>query len=144
PMSGLNYELSAHAVDLHNVRTDFNLTPDQQRRSLGIGTSDTFLNFPPNGIRTAHETYLDAGLTLSQPLLKNSWIDVERQQIKINKNALQTSEVALRGAIMQTITAVQLAYYELIYTRENVKVQQQALTLATNLLAVTKSKVGQG
>ena len=148
PVTGLQYDLSAHAVHFSNVRTDFNLTPEERARFLGIENgqavfSDTFQHFP-GGIRSVDETYVDAGLTLRQPLLKNSWIDADRQQIQISKNQLQMSENALRGAIMKIITSVQLSYYDLIYARENIKVQQKALELAKQFLTETIARVKVG
>ena len=73
-------------------------------------------------------------LSLTQPLLKNFWIDNTRLTIRINKNRLQYSEQGVRGQIITTVTAVENAYYELIYARENVKVEQEALVLAQTQL----------
>jgi outer membrane protein TolC len=87
---------------------------------------------------------MDAGLVLKQPLLKDSWIDKERQQIKLNKNQLKTSEIGLRGSMMRVITDVQFAYYELLYARENIRVEQKALELANQLLTETRAKVRVG
>jgi len=147
PGSGLAYELGARAVDFHNVRTDFNLTPEDNLFFFGPfgGSSGTAGGFPfTAGVRHARYYYGEAGLSLRQPLLKNAWIDVERQQIKINKNNLHMSEEALRGAIMRTVTLVQLAYYDLIYARENVKVQNQAIELANQLLTETRARLRAG
>jgi outer membrane protein TolC len=80
-------------------------------------------------------------LTLTQPLLKNFWIDSTRLTIRINKNRLQYSEQALRLQIITTVTAVENAYYELIFARENVKVQQEALVLAQTQLDDDKRRM---
>ncbi|MEI6194192.1 MAG: TolC family protein, partial [Verrucomicrobiota bacterium] len=66
-------------------------------------------------------------ITLTQPLLKNFWIDSTRLTIRINKNRLQYSEQGVRGQLISSITAVENAYYELIFAQENVAVQQEAL-----------------
>jgi outer membrane protein len=70
------------------------------------------------------------GVTLTQPLLKNFWTDNNRLSISVAKNRLKYSEQTLRQQLITTVTAVENAYYELIYARENVKVQQEALELA--------------
>src|SRR5258706_5586148 len=70
------------------------------------------------------------GVSLTQPLLKNFWIDNTRLTIRVAKNRLKYSEQGLRQQIITTVTAVENAYYELIYAQENVEVQQEALTLA--------------
>ena len=74
------------------------------------------------------------GVSATQPLLKNFWIDSSRLTISVAKNRLQFSEQSLRQQIITTVTAVENAYYELIYARENVKVQQAALALAETQL----------
>ena len=74
------------------------------------------------------------GVTLDQPLLKNLWIDSTRLAITAAKNQMKSSEQGLRSQLITTISAVENAYYELIYARENVKVDQQALDLAQTQL----------
>ena len=86
----------------------------------------------------------DAGISLTQPLLKNLWIDATRQTILINKRTLKIDELALRGQLMTTINNVQQAYYELIYARDNVLVQEASLGLAEKLLADNQRRVQVG
>jgi len=84
------------------------------------------------------------GVNGRQPLLKNFWIDSTRLSISSAKNNLKLSEQGLRQQIITTVTAVENAYYELIYARDNLKVQQQALALAEKQLADDKSRVNIG
>src|SRR5260221_3660051 len=84
------------------------------------------------------------GVSLTQPLLKNFWIDNTRLTIRVAKNRLKYSEQGLRQQIITTITAVENAYYELIYAQENVEVQQQALTLAQTQLDQDRQRVQVG
>jgi outer membrane protein TolC len=81
------------------------------------------------------------GVTLTQPLLKNFWIDNTRLTIRVAKIQLKFSEQALRLQFITTVTAVENAYYELIYAQENVKVQQEALTLAQTQLDQDNQRV---
>lgn len=74
------------------------------------------------------------GVTLTQPLLKNFWVDSTRLNIRVAKNRLKYSEQGLRQQIINTATAVANAYYELVYARENVNVEQEALQLAQTQL----------
>lgn len=141
--TGLAYDLGARAIDFRHVRTDFNLTPEQNARFLGSGSNDTFLGFP-SGIRRANNYYMEAGLTLRQPLLKNGWIDAERHLIRLNKKEQQMSEVALRGVIMKTINTVQRSYYELMFAQETIKVQQKALESASQALKETQARLKVG
>jgi outer membrane protein TolC len=84
------------------------------------------------------------GFELTQPLLKNFWIDDARLRIAVARIGLQQSELGLRAQIMAIVTAVEKAYYDLIGARENVKVQEKALQLAEQLLAENKKRVEVG
>lgn len=86
----------------------------------------------------------NATLTLTQPLLRNSWIDSTRLNIQITKKDLKISGLALQMQIMNVVTSVELAYYDLIFARENVKVQLKAMELAERLLAENKKRVEVG
>ncbi len=80
-------------------------------------------------------------LTMTQPLLKNFWIDSTRLNIKVAKNRLKYSEQGLRQQLITSVTAVVNAYYELIYAQQNVQVQQQALALAQTQLDQDNQRV---
>jgi outer membrane protein TolC len=81
------------------------------------------------------------GVQLTQPLLKNFWIDSTRLTIHVAKNRLKYSEQGLRLQVITSVTDVENAYYELIYAQENVKVQQQALELAQTQLDQDRQRV---
>jgi outer membrane protein len=83
----------------------------------------------------------EAGLTLTQPLLKNFWIDGNRLQIQIAKNNVKISDLDLRSQVISTVTEVENAYFELIHARENVQVRQEALALAQKQLSDDKARV---
>ncbi len=84
------------------------------------------------------------GLNVTQPLLKNFWVDNTRVSISVAKNRLKFSEQGLRQQIITTVTDVENAYYELIYAREYLHVQQQALALAQTQLDQDKKRVELG
>jgi outer membrane protein TolC len=71
---------------------------------------------------------------LTQHLLKDFWIDTSRLAIRVDKNRLKYAEQVLRLQFINSITAIENAYYELIYAQENVKVQEEALQLAQTQL----------
>jgi outer membrane protein TolC len=118
---GTTYNLSG------NIQETYGFTP------TSLGTNAFFDN-----------TRGKASITLSQPLLKNFWIDNTRLNISVAKNRLKYSEQGLRRRLMDTIQLVERAYYDLIAARENVKVQEQALQLADRLLAENKRRVEVG
>jgi HAE1 family hydrophobic/amphiphilic exporter-1 len=83
----------------------------------------------------------NASVTLTQPLLKNFWIDSTRLNIRVAKNRLKYSEQGLRQQLITSVTAVANAYYELIYAQQNVQVKQQALDLAQTQLDQDNQRV---
>lgn len=85
-----------------------------------------------------------AGITLSQPLLKDFWIDQTRLNIRVKKIAVKYSELTLKQQIMKTATTVENAYYDLIYYGEKVTVQEKAVELARQLVAENKKRVEVG
>src|SRR5438876_10303872 len=129
--SGLTYDAEATASFL-SARTDFSLSP-----------KDAVL-FPPNGIRDTNQYFSITAITLRQPLLRDFWIDAYRQRIRVNKKNLKISEMALRWKIMNTINAVQQAYYEVVFAREKIRVEEKALELANQLLKETRKRVEVG
>ena len=84
------------------------------------------------------------GINMTQPLLKNFWIDNTRLNIRVGKNRVKYSELNLRLQVMQTITRVEQAYYDLIYTRENLIVQQKAVELAERLVMENRKRLEVG
>jgi HAE1 family hydrophobic/amphiphilic exporter-1 len=84
------------------------------------------------------------GVSVTQPLLQNFWIDSTRLTIKVNKNKMQQSQQVFRGQVITSITAVQIAYYELIFALENLKVQQEALELSQTQLDQDKQRLAIG
>jgi outer membrane protein len=114
--TGLTYELVG---DVANNRTDD--APGHRENSVG-----------------------SASILLRQPLLRNSWIDATRLNIQVKKKLLGIAELSMRQQIMNTVTGVELAYYDLNLARQNVEVQEQALNLAGELLAANRHRVEQG
>jgi outer membrane protein len=81
------------------------------------------------------------GVGLTQPLLKGFWIDGTRLNIRLAKNQLKSNEQGLRAQIIASVTAVENAYYELAYARQNVVVQREALNLAQTQLDQDRQRV---
>jgi len=115
---------------------------------VGGGSNVTLLstNFPSLTPASDIETFQGrAGFfTLRQSLLRNFWIDSTRLQIFLDKKDLRRSEEDLRLQVMTTVTAVEQAYYALIFAQENIKVQQKALELSERQLAENRKRVEVG
>jgi len=128
--TGFSYDLST-SVMKEDVATDFSFTP---------ANAVLF----PGGIRLTNNAYASVQLTMKQHLLKDFWIDANREQISIRRKDLKISQEALRFQIMKTVLAVQLGYTDLIAARENVRVQEKALELRQQLVRETKRRVEVG
>lgn len=85
-----------------------------------------------------------ANISISQPLLRNAWIDEPRAQIQINRRNVRISEEQLRQQMNLTLLNVEVTYYNLIFARENVRVQSTALDLASQLLRENRKRVEVG
>src|SRR6185503_16763258 len=85
-----------------------------------------------------------ASIHLRQPLLRNSWIDAARLNIQVSKKLLRISELSLRQQIMNSVTSVELAYYDLKLAQQRVRVQEEALKLTEELLSANRQRVEQG
>ncbi len=85
-----------------------------------------------------------ASVSVTQPLLKNFWIDNARWTIQMGKKTVTQDEQSLRQQMIATATDVLVAYYNLAAARENVTVQEKALELAERSLAENRKRVEVG
>jgi len=79
-----------------------------------------------------------------QPLLKDFGFKISRKDILIARNNLDISHHQFRSVLMDTIYQVQEAYWNLVYVNEDLKVKQQSLQLARDLLAKNRREVEVG
>ncbi|HEU0368280.1 MAG TPA: TolC family protein [Candidatus Acidoferrum sp.] len=80
-------------------------------------------------------------VSISQQLLNGFGTFVNRRNIMISKNNRKIADLAFTQQAITTVTATITAYYELAYARENVKVQQQAVTVAEKLYNDNKKQL---
>jgi outer membrane protein TolC len=81
---------------------------------------------------------------LTQPLLKNFGWTVSRREIIVAQNAFESSRSQFKDVLINTIYSVEEAYWNLVYSIENLKTQGQALESGRDLLAKTKREVEVG
>jgi outer membrane protein TolC len=109
--------------------------------SLGGGVTDTHGLYEKTQVENANGNF---GFTLTQPLLKNFWIDGARYSIAVSRKDLRVSELTLQQQIMQVVTDVEVAYYGLIAAVEFVNVQEEALREAEQQLRENRKRVEVG
>jgi len=98
-------------------------------------------NIGDNYGNSGQDTAGNINVSLTQPVLKNFWIDETRLTIYVNRNRLKYSEQGLRLQLITTVAAVETAYYELAYAIDNVTVQGEALKLAQQQLSDDQQRV---
>ncbi|MFO7980622.1 MAG: TolC family protein [Candidatus Aminicenantes bacterium] len=81
---------------------------------------------------------------LTQPLLRDFGFKVNRREIIVASNNAQISEANFRESLIQTIYDVEAAYWEHVYSLENLKAMEQSLKLAQDLLAKNRREVEVG
>lgn len=95
-------------------------------------------------IRRTNNFFAETDLTLRQHLLKDSWIDKDRELILVRKKNVKISEQELQFQTMKTVLAVELAYYDLSAAREEVRVQEKALEFRKQFVTETSRRVEVG
>jgi outer membrane protein TolC len=80
----------------------------------------------------------------SQPLLRNFGSKMSRREINVAVNNLGVSEEQLRRTLTETVYNVESAYWNLVYSIENLEVRRQSLRLAQDLLEKNQRSVEVG
>ncbi|MCX8109573.1 MAG: TolC family protein, partial [Verrucomicrobiae bacterium] len=151
---GQNYRFSASFNDTYGVRpgsaldwsnpfyvTNYFEFVDPPWGSASVRTLQPGTITVSNPFQTA-DGYV--GFTITQPLLRNFWIDSPRLNIILRRKDLKASEQDYRRAVIATVSSVQQAYYSLIAAREAVKVREMALELSEELLRENRKRIEVG
>jgi outer membrane protein TolC len=149
---GTTYSFGAQASDAYGLQPGAALGPANvvTNSFVDINTRQTISFLSTNYSTVPARRFFQSvnggvGLaSFTQPLLKNSWVDNARLQIFLDKRNLKITELDLRAQVMNSITAVEQAYYNLIFSQENIVVQRKALELAEQLLAENRKRVQVG
>jgi outer membrane protein TolC len=134
---------------------------DQRTHSLTAEVSTTLLtggninlNYSPS--RSSVNQDLAAGFlfnpawtggltfTVTQPLLKNAGIPVNKTLITIAQNNAVVEQHVFRDQVLSVIATIEQHFWELVFARDNVKVAQAALKAAEELLVTNRSKAEAG
>jgi outer membrane protein TolC len=83
-------------------------------------------------------------LSFTQPLLRDFGIQTTRSRIRIAQNNLLLSREAFRAEVVDLVTQIEEFYWDLVFKRENLGVQQQFLKAAQALLEFNRAKVQTG
>jgi outer membrane protein TolC len=128
-------------------RNDYSVTisqiiPTGGNLSLSLSNYKNDSNRVTNTINPVYSSTLRFNFT--QPLLRNFGFKVNRQEIIIAQNNLDMSENQLKQVLQQTIYSVEEAYWNFVYSIEMLKVRNQSLKLAQDLLEKNRKSVEVG
>jgi outer membrane protein TolC len=123
---------------------DFNGSVNRLRDNTDFNGSEYAANFSTSGIRVTNDNNAVVGLNMQQHLLKDFWIDSDREVLLVRGADLKISQQALRFKIMTILLGVELSYFDLIGAREEIQVQAQALDLRRQFLVITQRRVQVG
>jgi len=118
------------------------LLPTGGTFTLGFDNQKTDTN---NRFFTINPSY-DSSLflNLKHPLLRNFGRDVTTRFIRIAKNNQAANNQVFLQNVQTTITAVEQAYWDLVYARQNLQVKKESRDLAQELYRITKIKIDVG
>ncbi len=132
------------------VTTEYNNYAGQYQQNLPMGGSITASLFSyQNETNTRFQTINPRfGSTLqfdfTQPLLRNFGFRINRREIILAKNNREMSNSQLNQALLDTVYSVEEAYWNLVFSIEDLKVKQQSLDLARDLLEKNRREVEVG
>jgi HAE1 family hydrophobic/amphiphilic exporter-1 len=118
---------------LTNQGTSFNVDFDNSRAT----TTNPFTSFNP-----LMSTRLLIGI--SQPLLRGRTVDRQRAQLLISQRQVNASNIDLEVRVIDIVTRVEQAYWDLVAARQAVTVSEDSVGLAREQLALNQRLVKAG
>ncbi len=80
-------------------------------------------------------------LQYTQPLMRNFSMDQIRQQVASSRKTRDLSDIQLQSVVTGTLRSVKNAYWDLVYSIDNLKAQQQSLALSQQFLKDNQKRV---
>ena len=134
-------------TNLSSISSHASVFNNQYAQTFHTGTNLTVLwnntrsssNSTANVFNPAVNSNLQ--VSLSQPLLNGFGREMGTRNIRIAQNVRKIADWAFAQQAITTITNTTNAYWELAYARENVKVNQQAVTVAQRFYEDNKKQL---
>ena len=112
--------------------------------------SSSFFTTTPDGTTTQTNSSSSAffrssaGVSFTQPLLRNRSIDATRRSIRIQRKSLQQSDADFRRITIDVISQVQRAYWDLVFALRDQQNRVANLNLARESLRITEARIAAG
>jgi outer membrane protein len=106
---------------------------------------DNNKNRSSSSFSSLNPTYsTDMSLTVTQPLLKDFGIDLNKREIYIAKNDEKISDHQFTEKVIDTIAEAENIYWDLVFSIEDLKVKETSLQRAQDLESQVKAQVDVG
>ena len=136
--------VTSGVVALRNLNETANFSFSQLFQT-GTRYTIAYTNFrqSSNNIRNILNPFLSSGLnvTVSQPLMKNFGFLPNRRPILIARNNRDISQYVFAQRLIDVVNQVQTLYWNMVFAREDIKVKQRSLDLATKTNEDNKRQV---
>lgn len=86
----------------------------------------------------------DMTLSLTHPLMQGKGTDINKTKIKISNIEFEISNLTLKQKIIDVINLVEVAYYNLLFAKENLEVKEKALQSSLDFEKEIKEKAKYG
>jgi len=141
-LTGVSPVIGDPFVDSHTATWDFGYQQGfHWGTNLSVGFNNTH-DTSTSGFQTrSPQLKSNFRATVSQPLLSGFGLLPNTRFIRIAKNNREISDVAFRLQVITTVNQIQNIYWDLVNAYENVKVQQDSLTLANKTLSDNQKQV---
>jgi outer membrane protein TolC len=131
----------------NNNSQSLNLSFDQKLKTgteyeLRFENSRNETNSLFAGLNPQYTTRFEINLT--QPLLKNFGLDVNKSSIYIARNNLDISDFDFKNRVIEVVTDAENVYWDLVFSLEDLKVQQKSVERAKDLERRVKAQVEVG
>jgi outer membrane protein len=136
--------VTSGVVALRNLNETANFNFSQLFQT-GTRYTIAYTNFrqSSNNLRNLLNPFLSSGLnvTVSQPLMKNFGFLPNRRPILIARNNRDISQYIFAQRLIAVVNQVQTLYWNMVFAREDIKVKQRSLDLATKTNEDNKRQV---
>jgi len=134
----------AQENDVNSSNAGLNQKLPKYGTSYNLGWTWTHTN--SNSILNSYNPLVQSGLsvTVSQPLIRDLFIDNNRQQLATSRTNREIADTRLRESLVHTTANVKSAYWALVTARATVDARKSTLDLAEELVRVNKAKVDVG
>ncbi|MCX7640414.1 MAG: TolC family protein [Pyrinomonadaceae bacterium] len=126
----LRYGGGSYRIFFNNVQTENTFSQAQISSGAASGTSKLYSS--------------NLGISITQPLWRNFLIDENRRQIKIQRKRLTQSDADFRRQVIEIISRVQKAYWDLVFALKDQQNKVANLNLSKENLRQIEAKIAAG